>query len=500
MTERETAARLRGLKDTIHGSHGNWGADDLEDAVVAALGIARPPGIPDEFDATSASVGKAAINVDHALNAVKRLRTMVLPAAWSGEASVSAGAALKALERILERAGDTFAEAKRILADNGQALSTAHSTDRRGIGPLETAREKLRGHTGLLDFTDDDLAAVSAAHSFAVAGIDDRSKAADSARDSAERTADTLKELAGAARLQLLSGSSMDPLSELLISGAGGSGEADELILTPVMADRAREAIDRLSPADRQNLDRLLTQARSPEEAAYLMKALAAGHSMAKVEQFAALIHDHGDDPAWLKDRLSPLDTAYPGSANRTDVPWTQGNTDQCVAASNVAAKAQVDPIYALQLTTGGHPDDPAHDNPQAFGQRLRDETERVYDQGRGIDIDLFPGMRTDQSEDIANENIRPNTGVSYENQDLDNADERREALQKAKDAVDRGIPVPFGTPGHEMVIIGRDGDLLQVYNPNGYTVWIKESDFVNGTMVALGQGHDPPTDIRLPK
>src|SRR5687768_6232587 len=129
---------------------------------------------------------------------------------------------------------------------------------------------------------------------------------------------------------------------------------------------------------------------------------------MAKVEQFAAAIHDHGDDPAWLKDRLSPLDTSDASDNKVGDrlpteshgKPWTQGSTDQCVAASNVMAKASVDPIYALQLTTGGRPDDPAYDNPQAFEQRLRDETERVYDQGRGIDTDWFPGMRAGQSED----------------------------------------------------------------------------------------------------
>lgn len=509
MNERETAGRLSGLKHEIYENNGFWGADDLEDAVISALNVPGPPGFPDSIEGTADAIKRSSVDVDNAVVAVKRLRGQVLPAAWSGDASVAAGTALKALERTLERVIETFTEASQALRDHSQNLENAQKRDRQGMGPLDSARDKLRGHTGWFDYDGD---AVNAAHSLAITGINDRSGAADAARDSAERAAKLLRDLAGGTRLSQLSGSNLDPVSELVISDAGGGGDADELILSPIMADRAQDAINRLNPGDKQKLDMLLSSAKSPEEQAYILKAMGAGYNMDQVSKFDQMIHDHGGDPAWLKDRLSPLDnTGYDtgDASGAKTVPtthgqtWTQGQYPTCVASSNVMARANVDPLYALQLTTGGHPGDPAYDNQADFAQRLRNEQERVYDGGRNWVQDLpwigSDGMTTGQSEDIANENIRPRTGVEYEDHSLDNNDERRVALDKAERAVDQGIPVPFNTSGHEMLIVGHDGGMVQIYNPWGYTVWVKEEDFINGNMSAVEQ-KTGAADIRLPK
>jgi uncharacterized protein YukE len=509
VTERETARRLSGLRSEIHENSGFWGADDLEDAVISALNVAGPPGFPDTIEGLADAIKRSSVDVDDVLYSVKRLRGTVLPAAWSGDASVAAGTALKALERTLERTLDVFAEASQALRDHAGNLEAAQKRDRQGMGPLDSARDKLRGHTGWFDYDGD---AVEAAHGMAITGINDRSGAANTNRDSAERAAKVLRDLAGAARVSQLSGSHLDPVSELVIADAGGGGEADELILSPRMAERAQQAINRLNAEDREELDQLLSQAKSPEEQAYILKALGAGYTMDQVSRFDQMIHDHGDDPAWLKDRLSPLDnTGYsPGDAGgQQTVPtshgqtWTQGPHPTCVASSNVMARANVDPIYALQLSTGGHPGDPAHDSPAAFAQRLRNEQERVYDDGRNWLQDLplvgGGGMTSGQSEDIANDNIAPRTGVQYESHDLDNAEERRAALERAERAVDQGIPVPFATDSHEMLIVGHDGDMIQIYNPWGYTVWMREDDFINGNMGAVQQS-TAAADIRLPK
>jgi hypothetical protein len=514
MTERETAHKLAGLKDDIHSSYGFWGADELEDAVNDALGVPGPPGQPGTISSTSDAVRDAHVEVDKALAVIEKLRNAKLPAAWSGAAHVAADGALQALCRELERVGDAFYEAKGVLSEHAQELGDAQKTDSHGMGPLESARDKLRGHTGWFNYDGD---AVTAAHQEAMTGIDDRSKAADQARDAAERAEKLLRDLAGAARLSHLASSSLDPVSELAIADAGGNGDADELILTPVMADRARQAIDKLSPQDRQRLDALLAGAKSPDEQAYILKAMAAGYPMDKVVEFDGLIHARGDDPQWLHDRLAPLDVTDSSDDARGDHSptttlgreWTQGQYPTCVASSNVMARAQVDPLYALQLTTGGHPGDPAYDNPEAFSQRLRDEQQRVYDGGRDWTQKLpllgSDGMTSGQSESIANQNVAPHTGVEYDNHDLDNADDRRDALRKAEQAVDQGVPVPFAsrdsTGGHEMLIVGHDGDMVQIYNPWGYTVWVNEDDFINGHMDAVQQGvPTTPATIRLPK
>jgi hypothetical protein len=55
---------------------------------------------------------------------------------------------------------------------------------------------------------------------------------------------------------------------------------------------------------------------------------------------------------------------------------------------------------------------------------------------------------------------------------------------------VDEGKPVPIdvtnGKEGHQMMITGRDGDKLEVYNPWGYTSWVSESQFVNSQLGSL--------------
>jgi hypothetical protein len=158
-----------------------------------------------------------------------------------------------------------------------------------------------------------------------------------------------------------------------------------------------------------------------------------------------------------------------------------------------VMARARVDPLYALQLTTGGHPGDPAFDNGDAFAQRLHDEQHRVYDGGRNWLQDLFhtDGMTDGQARDVANEEVAAHTGASYHEVQVHSAGDRRGVLLDVESAVDKGLPVTFsvhgGGEGHEMAIVGHQGDLLEVYNPWGYTIWISEDDFVSNHMNVVG-------------
>ncbi|GAA3350515.1 hypothetical protein GCM10020358_76740 [Amorphoplanes nipponensis] len=185
---------------------------------------------------------------------------------------------------------------------------------------------------------------------------------------------------------------------------------------------------------------------------------------------------------------------------------WQQGQLPTCVASSTVTARAQLDPLYALQLTTGGHPGDPQFDNPGAFADRLRDEQVRVYDDGRSWGQKTLhrDGMTDEQSEAIANEEIAPSLGVRYEDVETRSAESRASVLPRIESAVDEGRPVPLsvdeGREGHQLMVIGHSGHQLQIYNPWGYTYWVTERDFTDGRL----DGIDPdvprePTAVRLP-
>jgi hypothetical protein len=133
-----------------------------------------------------------------------------------------------------------------------------------------------------------------------------------------------------------------------------------------------------------------------------------------------------------------------------------------------------------------------------------------VYDHGRsGRDDDrnflqkLFgqhdntDGMYPNEGQKIANEDIGRYNGQNYQQQDVSgSAAGRRNILPSVESAVDQGKPVPFqvhgGGEGHQMVVIGHQGDKLEIYNPWGDVTWVSEDDFVNGHMDKVDRGVPP--------
>jgi len=292
---------------------------------------------------------------------------------------------------------------------------------------------------------------------------------------------------------------------------------------------RAKQILNGLPAGDRTAFKKLLEDSRSPEEAAYLWKALAAGHSLAQIEQFDAAIHPRGSDPRWLAGHLAP---DISGSANRGypnvsfasyqgqtfgsldtqgwDV-YDQGKPGDCVAASTIIAQASVDPILMYQLTTGGRAD--GDDSPEAFHSRLQALYIAQYREGQRAEIPWWKSILTNPNSSVypkvdaglgekgenllANQDLGSTTGSTYEYVGLDNTTDRQNAVSRIEQAVDSGRPVPIDVTsgsgaGHQLVIMARDGDRLAVYNPWGYTTWVTESQFVNNQLGSLtGTGGD---------
>lgn len=281
------------------------------------------------------------------------------------------------------------------------------------------------------------------------------------------------------------------------------------LILGAAGTQRAAQELAKLSPADRQRFEQLLADAKSPHEQAYLKKALAAGHSVDEIVSFGNLIHEYGDDPAWLQEHLIPMangdsqnpDFTYQGGS------WTQGQYPAAVAASTVLARAMADPVYTLYLTTGNKPDDPTSTSKEAFLARLREEQQEAYDQSQqqtdnssGNPPDTpgnTPGMLGDTDQRTASDDIGTYYGQDYERQDVSaNAVDRRNILPGVARAIDEGKPVPIqvgdADGGHQLVIIGHRDNQLEIYNPRGGISWVSADDFVNGRMGNMGSGVPP--------
>ncbi|MFJ2865943.1 hypothetical protein [Kitasatospora sp. NPDC087314] len=511
-SQRQQAERL---KKTIDESHGMWGAGDLKYAVHDALQLPAPKGDCGKLGGLAAAYNTASSQLDEIQMKVERVSSEHLPAAWTGQVGEKAAEVVKSSADDLMRCRDALAKGRDQLKALSTALSEAQTLHGQGAAPLSEALKLLHDITvaGAPDPVHWDDDKMHTAHAKAKDGIKSIHDAAVKAENAGRAAARELTALAGKALAGKFTNKGLGAADKLVIVDASVAGsQAYGTILTAANATRAAQLMDQMSDADRARFDQLLAGTKSPQERAYLMKALAAGHGYDEIKAFDDQIHEHGDNPGWLAERISPvqLDAASPQTAGTgyRGVAWDQGQHSTCVAASTVTARALVDPLFAFQLTTGGHPGDPAYDNGQAAKDRWDKETNRVYDE-RGWWHEWSDGMYDFESKDIANDEIAKHTGAEYHNVDLDSHDQRQDALAQIEQKVDEGKPVPVSVYGgpwydphrHQMVIIGHRGDQLEVYNPWGYTVWVSESDFVNNHMQGASDDKHPEVEsIRLPK
>ncbi|MGF1431300.1 hypothetical protein [Kitasatospora sp. LaBMicrA B282] len=364
-------------------------------------------------------------------------------------------------------AGATLQQAGRLLAGWAADLTRAQQTDAQGRAALEQALDTVQqGGAG----------AASQARPAALHGVNSRLAAAHRAAQRVIVTAHELNRLTAGSDAAPDTGAGPDPETDTDPADEAGA------ILTDRQLERAGCIFDLLDGADQAAFSALLADARSPQEAAHLWKALAAGHAIPDIQRFDAGIHPYGADPAWLAAHLLPADGEQFGTGHQAG--------GDCVAASTVLAQARLDPLLMYQLTTGGTPDRPGADSPDAFHRRLRQLCQGHHRQLRPTGGTL-----------LADQALGTATGNSYEYVGLHTGGERQAAVRRIENAVDQGLPVPIdvneGAVGRQLMIIGRNGSELEVYHPRGRTAWVTEDQFVNGRLGALtgDQHHADDTD-----
>lgn len=494
MTSRKDLEGWRSLA-----ASGGWiGTMMLEEAIDVYLEVPPPKGNPNELRAMSDTYKQLGTDADGAQVDTTNMAKSGLPDVWVGQAQEKASEVATAVAEELEHSVTVMNTASTELDRLAEGIKNAQDMHQDGQGVLRQAKNAL---------DDQDRA-----RTLALSGMDSVLKADDTARGCEETAAQQFTDLASQARASQLDSSHLDASDRLVLgqSAVPGGPHDVNIIMSENDAERAGKRLDQLSEADRKRFDALLDNAKSPQEKAYLMRALAAGHSVGDIEKFDGQIHGHGDDAEWLRNHLQPIYNTTDKATGQTipvtynGVPWEQtGNT--CVAASTVTARAMVDPMYAFQLTTGGHPDDPNSTSADAFQKRYLEETERIY----GRPANEGDGMTGDQSVAAADNEIGKATGQDYDYKDLNSTEDRAGIVDDVAKSVDQGKPVPVIVEGfdggqrvgHQMMIIGHQGDMLQIYNPWGHTVWVSESDFVNGHMQGASDSRLPQVDaVDLPK
>jgi hypothetical protein len=489
-------------------------------AIGAALAPKPLPGTPSAVRAQAQAYGKAAARCRQVSTDINRVALASLPSAWKGQVAENAAQAVSALATGIGTVESDLSQAAGALNTWAELLEWGQAKDADGRAQLKSAQALAK-----------DVNPFSAQHTEAlklgVAGVDARIAAFQAIADQAPKTVSALKELTSQARVHEVTTGDLDPLSDVVLAAAADPGGAVDAvdavdaadILTPTALTRASQRLDAMSQADQAAFQKLLADAKSPEESAYLYKVLAAGYNLQQIEAFDAAIHAHGSDTTWLAEHLTPdLSNAdgASGGGNHNEMTYEgtqivgdrdlydQGNVGDCVAASTVIAQASLDPVLMLGLTTGygqpkGSKPAPGDDSAAALQQRLQQTYLKEYAVGRNDDslweqwTGGSSGIYPDGENALANNLLGNSTGTAYQYHGLSGTGDRQAAVAQIETAVDSGKPVPFdvtnGGEGHQMLIIGRDGDQLEVYNPWGFTTWISESQFVNGDLGALTTG-----------
>jgi hypothetical protein len=503
MTESTTdrRKRLAELSDDIASADSK---NDLIDAIDAALAVSAPVGDPTTLETLGKRYRGQADDATAVSERVDKVARKGLPDVWVGDTGVLASDAIAAASRAAVQMSEAFLGGGNALLRLADALKAAQKADGGGRAKLNEARGMLGGKDGFFDdwWEDDgEEAARNKARGLASTGVQLRHQAAADADDAAREAARELNKWAAEARAGKLDTDELSAVDRLMLadtSNAGGDRELNE-ILTANDLERSGRAMEKLAPAERARMEKLLADAATPQERAYLMKALAAGYSVDEVETFGGKIH--GKDEEWLREHLAPVTTGKdPSVEGQEDQDFDGKLWDQdgetCVPSSTVTARALVDPVYALELTGGP---DGTDDDPEHFRERLTDEQMRLHEEGDGSNSgwwwDREPaGMDADGQVEISNKELSPHTGDSYESHDMGGRDDRRDVLPDIERSVAEGKPVPINIErydengdwhGHSMMIIGQEGDKLQIYNPWGTTTWVSEEDFVKGDLSA---------------
>jgi hypothetical protein len=447
-----------------------------------------PPGDPVALRELAADFMRAADGAGTVGSQVATLARGQLSSAWQGAAGASAAQVLTSTADLIDAVRPAFATAAvalREYADVTADLLHRHQVMR---DELHAAWQRVRDCDwydvfGLEQSIENLVAA-------ALRAVAEASAIWTASRAEACVVDGRLGDVTDRARATLLHRHGADIRSAVVLAdvsvGTGGAG-GDNAVLSTDQANRAYTILNGLSDQDRAAVEAALAKASSPAARAYLLKALAAGHTPAEVTAFAQGIA--GKDDAWLRQHLSLVDTSSPGGAYYGGEPIRQVDGTTCGSASLLIARAYVDPVLAFDLTTGG--DANGDDSGQAFAQRFAKMQTDLHDQTNTLWPERFgttPWAMADYLNDHSGE-----LGAGYGWSVTDDTDPASigTALDQAVGAADRGQPVPLlvgdSIPRHYVLLLGHDGSDLIVYDPSGDVMRVSEDDFRNGSMQGVG-------------
>ena len=496
-----SSERLKALELALISMQWGLNRDHLRKAIDIALEVPALPGSTKAVDIQAKTFAASASVYERAHDDLEKVAKDKLPHSWRGHAGETAAEAVSTFGGAARHAHGAFTTAGKALSTWSNAMAKTQRQDNTAMAGLTEARTRL-GHE-----TDDKV------REHAIDGCLARIAATKSYETAATTCASLLDAAAQRARARMVEApgiSAVDAATLAYTGQAGAASNPSDDILTPTALARASQRLSAMSSDDRSRFEKLVSDAKSPQEAAYLWEALAAGYSLSDVTAFDKQIHDHGNNRYWLWKHLHVDDVAdnrrvrdgrhglgYTPDQVAEAVTYTQ-DRGNCTSASTVVARLDADPVLMLGVTTGTGPAavsgaKAGDDSPKAF----RDRLVRVFNDN--FDPDLTPHPRGNQK--MVNDLLNPVTGSNYHMSKLSSEETRAAALPQIQAAVAAGKPVPIGLEpkgsgdGHQVVVVATRPGELQIYNPWGFTQWVTTEQFVKSEMPDIPR----PKDVILP-
>ncbi|MFF0455949.1 hypothetical protein [Nocardia africana] len=493
--------RLRALELALESMQLGLNRSHVRAAIDIALKVPALPGSTTAIDAQAHAFADAASVYELMHSDLEQVAKEKLPHSWRGHAGETAADAVSTFAGAASHAHDAFATANHALRIWSDAMAETQRQDTAGVNGLTDARTQLGNKP------DGEV------RRRAIDSCRARITATKAYETAATTCASSVGAAARAARARTVKAPGVDPVdaATLAYTGqAGGAPSPADDILTPTALARASQRLSAMSSDDRSAFDELVSNSKSPQEAAYLWEALAAGYSLSDITAFDKQIHEKGGDRYWLWKHLHVNDVANNRTVRdgRQELSYTPDDvakattyaqdTGNCTSASTVIARLDADPVLMLGVTTGTGPaavSGPAagNDSPKAF----RDRLVRVFDDN--FDPELTPYPRGDQK--MVNNLLNRTTGSTYHMAELSTEEARQAALPRIEAAVAAGKPVPIGLAPkgdgdhHQVVVVSTRPGELQIYNPWGFTQWVTTEQFVKSEMPDI----ERPNDVMLP-
>lgn len=222
-------------------------------------------------------------------------------------------------------------------------------------------------------------------------------------------------------------------------ASADGQAPAERMLLGMPQREQAAENMAKLPPAEHDEVLALLSTAasHSPEESEYVVKALAAGHSVAELKAFQQQIA--GKDKAWLDENLRLV-------GGSTGKGIKQQWSHSCAPTEVEAMKGELDPIYAWQLRQKNPKLDQADDKDgNRLNPALANEQFNLLTQTGGIvaSRDEADHGRGGKMSTVLNSE-GAGMGLTFDRKEIGSDVTMDDALATAQERLKSGLPVPI--------------------------------------------------------